>query len=143
MQLTLTNNLGDPVPVMSTDEGGWAESLEPGLPLTLDHTGSDVVIVGDKPDVIEQIQQGVAVIGTVVRDLLTQIAGRRGATVPLDSVAVTIANHGEKAVRCILGDGTTDHDIQPGEIYDAGARGYIELRELGDVAVDPNQHEAA
>lgn len=148
MRLTITNKAAAPVPVMSNDGGGWVQAAEPGAPLDIDRDDSDVIIVGDKPSVTEQIQQGLQVLAKTVKALVAawrkhhekQTASPEAVALP---VSVDFQNRGANPVRAILGDGVTDVNILPGALYHAEAPGYVELRELGKVAVDPNQHEAS
>ena len=145
MYLNLTNNSGIELPIMSADEGGWVKTLPPGQSTALSHVDSDVVIIGNKPSVSEQIAQGVKTIAKTVAAVLRAWQDHNSAqpTAADSTVRVAIENTGEKAVRVILGDGVNDYQVQPGETYQASAWGYLELRELGDVQADPNQHEAA
>ena len=81
-----------------------------------------------------------------MKKLITAWQGNNNSVTSHEGAAVnvTIVNNGEKSIRVILGDGTTDATVGgQGERYEATAWGYVELRELGDVANDPNQHEAA
>lgn len=133
MKLVLTNTSSVAVPVISKDEGGWAEALEPGQATTCDKAGSDVWIIGDKPGVLDSIEEGLQAITAVAKGLITAIAGRKdkGLTEALDNLLVTIENQGDKPVRVIPGDPTNDTKINPGETVDVQAKRYIELRELG------------
>lgn len=144
MNLTLTNNQNHPVPIMSTQGNGFATALPPSEPYTFDREDT-VAVIGNKPDTGEQIAQGFATLAATVRTLIAAWQGQNAATTASEGAAVnvTIENNGEKSVRVILGDGLTDATVAGGARYDATAWGYIELRELGDVAMDPNQHEAA
>jgi hypothetical protein len=128
MRLTLTNTGNAPVPVMSSDEGGWCEPINPGVETHLDKAGSDVWIIGDKPDVLESIKEGLEVI---VKMLTFWKEKQKEVGVEDARVEMTISNNGEKPVRCILGDPTKDITINPGENVDVSAAGYLELRELG------------
>ena len=144
MKLTITNNQNHAVPIMSTDGEGFVESLEPSQPYELDNE-IQVLIIGNKPSVTEQIETAFKRLGATAKALITAWQGRNNQVSTADgNVACTIENKGEeKAVRVILGDGVTDHNVAPGERYEATAWGYLELRELGNVQQDPNQHEAA
>lgn len=145
MNLTLTNNGPWAVPVISTDDDGYAESLEPNYPLQVDNDDVLVLIVGNKPSVTEQIQQAADTIADFVKDIVTAWQENNNKATSSDeaSVKVAIKNDGENAVRCILGDGVTDTTIEPGATYDATAWGYVELRELGHVpgTDDPAQQQ--
>jgi hypothetical protein len=142
MKLKLTNQTSSALPIMSTDEGGWADVLQPNTPYTLTHNASDVIIIGDKPDVREQIEQGIATIGAVAREIINAFKSRLGGRAGAPMVSAIIENDGDKSVRVILGDGVSDWVVNPGEMYPASAHAYLELRELGDVAT-PYQPEAA
>jgi hypothetical protein len=129
MKLTLTNTAETPVPMMSEDDGGWVEALEPHTPFDLDRDDTDVAIIGDKPGALEAFK----VMGAMVKALLTAWRGPQPdpKTAVNPMVVVTIENNGEKPVRVILGDPTNDPHVEPGDSLDAMAKGYIELRELG------------
>ena len=145
MKLTLTNNQNHAVPIMSAEDKGFADELPPSEAYNFDGP-TTVLIIGNKPSVTEQIEQGLKTIAATVKKLLTAWMAKNNSLALPEGAAVnvTIINNGEKAVRVILGDGTTDATVAgQGERYEATAWGYVELRELGDVAVDPNQHEAA
>lgn len=136
MNLTLTNTGAVAVPVASTDEGGWVDALEPNIGYEVNRPGTTVIVVGDKPDVREQLQQAASIMSTLAQKLLTAIAGRKenvGETpIVAETVSVDIRNNSSSnAVRVILGDGTTDMTIQHGAIQNCTAKGYLELRELG------------
>jgi hypothetical protein len=134
MQLTLTNNTPYAVPLVSANEGGWAELLEPNTPTVLTHTNSEHVIVGNEPSVAEEILNGDAALAeTFVTNLMTwqNLNGQLSAdTVPVN---VIIQNNGENPVRATsgYGYGVPVHNVQPGEIYNAFALGYVELQEIG------------
>lgn len=144
MNLSLTNTTDDPEAI-ADPKGTWADALMPNTPLDMDND-LQVVIVGDKPDVREQLEQAGQVVTGLVKNLLTLISGRKKHAVDankVEVVSVNILNRGAQAVRVILGDGTTDVEIAPGGSKLCSAAGYLEVRELGNVAEDPNQHEAA
>lgn len=132
MKLVLTNTSTVALPVISEDEGGWADSLEPGQATTLDKSGSDVWIIGDKPGVFDSIAEGLQAITSVAKGLITAIAGRKdkALTEALESLSVTIENTGDKPVRVIPGDPSNDTNVNPGESVDVQGKRYIELREL-------------
>ena len=142
MFLTLNNKTADSLVVASEDEGGWAEALRPNEPEVISRPGSDVIIIGDKPDVIDNIRQGLKNLSTLVLNLLWALVDRRSRNEagpqPLE---VEITNRGSRPVRVILGDGVTDYQLASDETYLASAAGYIELRELGLVSM-PDQPEA-
>lgn len=146
MNLILTNEASHSVPIMSADGDGWADVLEPNTPYSLGRDDeTQVVIIGNKLSVTEQITQG---LKTAARTLKTIIEAWQNRNNQLGSAAdsnirVAIKNDGEKAVRVILGDGINDLTVAAGEEVHATAWGYLELRELGNVQQDPNQHEAA
>lgn len=145
MKLTLTNNQTHPVPLISDQGEGFAEELQPSQAYEFDMPYT-VAIIGNKPSVTEQITTGLGVIAETVKRIVAAWQGGNNSVAAHESAAVnvTIINNGEKSVRVILGDGTTDATVAgQGERFEATAWGYVELRELGDVAVDPNQHEAA
>jgi hypothetical protein len=145
MKLTLTNNQNHAVPLMSDQGDGFAVELPPSEAYEFDGPYT-VAVIGNKPSVTEQIKTGVAVIAETVKRIVAAWQGHNNSTTSHEGAAVnvTIINNGEKAIRVVLGDGTKDATVPgQGERYEATAWGYVELRELGDVATDPNQHEAA
>lgn len=132
MYLTLTNNTSGALPLMSTDEGGWVETLAPGQPWALTHVDSDVVIIGNKPSVTEQLRQGLAIVAAAMARIISVWHSHNNAqpNAADATVRVAIQNTGEKSVRVVLGDGVNDYVVAPGETYQAQAWGYLELREL-------------
>ncbi len=142
MFLTLNNKTANNIVVASEDEGGWVEALRPNEPEVISRPGSDVIIIGDKPDVIDNIRQGLRTLSTLVLNLLAALVDRRsrGGVAP-EPLEVEITNKGSRPVRVILGDGVTDYELASDETYLASAAGYIELRELGLVNM-PDQPEA-
>jgi len=136
MNLTLTNTGAVAVPVASTDEGGWVDALEPNVGYEVNRPNTSVIIIGNKPDVQEQLQQAASIMSELAKKLLTAIAGRKenvGDTpIVAETVSVDIRNNSSSdAVRVILGDGVTDVTVQHGAIQNCTAPGYLELRELG------------
>jgi hypothetical protein len=132
------------VPLISDQGEGFADELQPSQAYEFDRSET-VLIIGNKPSVTEQITQGVKTIAKTVKALIAAWQGHNNVAPQSTgaNVNVTIINHGEKSIRVILGDGTTDATVAgQGERYEATAWGYVEVRELGDVANDPNQHEA-
>lgn len=146
MDIVISNRSNEAIPVVSTDEGGWCEMAEPGTPLTVSKELTNDLVIGDKPDVSEQIESG---LGIAAKALRAFVAWRNDGTKPsqraatLDQVNVVITNNGDNFVRVILGDGVTSNDVAPGVSYEAHAPGYVEVRELGVYKTDPNQKEAA
>lgn len=111
----------------------WTQILEPGVPFE-SNSEQSIVIIGDKPSVREQIEQGLATAGAALRELYDAIRERRKPQIsgePLPKISVTLTNHGENAIRVILGDGVTDVQVAPGTTSELEAPGYLELRELG------------
>lgn len=145
MYLTLTN-LGDEPELLATPSGDYTAALQPGQPLDVADDARDVLLVGDKPDALENIQRGLATLGAIARHILEAIIGRKRDTAERygqpERVRVSIENHGAQAVRVILGDGVTDVQVQPGTAQVCEAVGYLELRELGNVQQPPGQVEA-
>lgn len=132
MKLSLTNMTNEPESV-ADPAGTWADALNPNTPLDVDND-LGVLIIGDKPDVREQLEQAGKTVGVLVMHLLTLIRGRKQhaqATNKPEQVSTTILNRGAQAVRVILGNGTTDTTIAPGGSQLCSAAGYLELRELG------------
>lgn len=137
MRLTLTN-LGNEPEVVAAPDGSYTEALQPRVAVDIDGEALDVLIIGDKPDVREQIKTA----GATLRALLEAIFARKTAAPQTEVVQVIIANHGGDAVRVIQGDGKTEQTVAPGSQKTLSAPGYLELRELGGVAVAPGQVEA-
>jgi hypothetical protein len=135
MKLLLTNTSEIPVPIMSRDEGGWAETLEPGEPTLIEKLESDVWLIGDKPDMLDAIRDLAGALFTAVSKMLSFWRDRQH---DLDAderglVSVTIDNQGPNAVRVVLGDPTNETHVNPGEIIDGSAKDYIEIREMGSL----------
>lgn len=146
MNLILTNRNVVAAPVMSKDEGGWVEELGGNATLTVQHTNSDVVLIGDKPDVTEAIKKVAKGFATLLEKLKGGVKPEpkgQPAAEDLAVLHVMILNDGQKPVRVMLGSGTIYNDIPPGASYEAISPHYIELREMGNVQSDPNQKEAA
>jgi CTP:molybdopterin cytidylyltransferase MocA len=145
VNLTLTNEASSSVPIMSADGEGFADVLEPGTPYSANVEDAQVIIIGNKPSVTEQITQGVQTIAKTVKAIVAKWQGNNNAQPHTTdaNVAVAIKNDGEKNVRVILGDGVNELTVAAGEEVHATAWGYLELREMGNVQADPNQHEAA
>lgn len=136
MYLTLTNTTNEPEAI-GTPDGDFVDVLQTQTPYDFHQDEVDVLLIGDKPTVREQFETAFQRMGSVARHLLTLIAGRKKHAVDAgrpELVNVAIANHGANAVRVILGDGTTDITIEPGQTQACSAAGYLELRELGHAA---------
>jgi hypothetical protein len=129
MNIVLTNQMTYPVPVMTKDDGGWCQTAEPGVPLT-ESGDAHVIIVGNKPDVSEQILEGLHTALDVLKAFI-HLQKPKAAGEPVPSLSFMIGNNGPNPIRVILGDGQTDAEVAPGVTYIAHAPGYIEIRELG------------
>lgn len=130
MQLTLTNNTVHAVPIVSANEGRWAETLEPSAPTALSHTNSGLVIVGNEPGVAEQILNGSAELAEIfITNLMTWQSLNGEISADAVAVSVTIQNNGETPVRVTSGYNGAIHNVQSSEIYEATALGYVELSE--------------
>jgi hypothetical protein len=136
MQLILTNTNLQNVPI-TIDQGdvGTHDMLVSTVPFTLDMADATVAIIGHKPAVREQLGEAANVLG----DTATAIAAGDPGSIadagsgPPEALSVIIENNSEYSVRVILGDGVTDYNMAPHTQFHAQSRGYIELRELGDV----------
>jgi hypothetical protein len=136
MHITITNNLDTPEAVVGTSGEEFTEvvSAKGSLDVTND---ADVVVIGDKVSVREQIQRGLARLTTTARLLVEAIFQRRDnakvADVPDPGVNVAIANHGANALRVIMSNktGVAEVQLDPGATTSATADDYVELRELG------------
>jgi hypothetical protein len=116
MKITLTNTGTTPTTLAGDD---LAIGLDPGE--TTDVDGAQVLVYGPKPGVVDQFKR----VGAILKSLAS---GKAPSTVV--HVSATIVNCGTNPIRVILGDGTTDSNVQPGGTYSASAD-YLELRELG------------
>ena len=108
-----------------------------------------VVVVGDKPNLAEQLEKVAQTIGALLRKILQKIERRKlGRAVieqPEDMLYISLANNGTLPVRVILGDGVTDEQLDPLGSMKVQCKGYVELRELGHVqqSDDPAQQLGA
>lgn len=146
MQVTLTNNTQFAAPLVSANEGGWAELLEPNTPTVLTHTGSEHVIVGNEPGVTEQILNGDPVLAeTLITNLMTWQNENGQLSADMVPVNVTIQNNGENPVRATsgYGYGVPVQIVQPNEVYEASALGYVELQEISQGQNDEAEIAAA
>lgn len=122
MNLTIINSLSYALPMT---DGTTAAQLDPG---TSTYTGeSEVLIIGDKPSVLEQFKEAAATLVEFIA------FWREKQSEAEEMLRVTVTNNGTKSVRYILGDGLAGGDIAPGISADLMSEDYIELRELGDV----------
>jgi len=133
MQLVLTNHGTRPVPIMSSQDKGWADALPADEPYVLDRPDT-VVIVGDKPDFLDELKDALESFVLFVKKILlvwrTPSVNPQGVAEP-NKVDLAIDNQGKNAVRVILGSNVSDFELQPGNVYVAIAYDYIEIRELG------------
>jgi len=137
MYVTLTN-LGDEPELLTSPDGSLAVALHSHTPYQLNQEATTVLIVGDKPDLRDKVEHSARALGSIVRDLIELIVGRKKhaerRTGKVEDVRIVVANHGTNTVRAILGDGTTEQAIEGGSQRTLTAPGYVELRELGTVA---------
>lgn len=125
MKLTLTNETQTEVPVCG--ENGKFVNLT-GTE-SIDWSGTDVLVIGDKPNVTEKL---VDAIGDLAKAALHKLRLRKkGASAPEPDLVVTIKNDESATQRVILGDGVTDIQLAPGDTYRAVSPEYIEIRTLG------------
>jgi hypothetical protein len=132
MNLSLTNNTDEPE-VIGTPDGSWAGALTPNTPLDF-NSDATVLVIGDKPEMREQLERAAGTLSGVVKHLLTLVFGRKQqaeASAVVEVVSVTVLNRGAQPVRVILGEGVADLVIEPGASTLCFARGYLEMRELG------------
>ena len=129
MFLSITNLSQQPEPVVATHGAEWGDVLAPQTELQVDQAEADVIIVGDKPSVLEQIGEGVKRIAGLLAALQHRRDERDAGTEGV--VHVRITNRGNDAVRVILGDGVTDETLDPSATAEYESDGYLELRELG------------
>lgn len=139
MKLVLTNVGGYPTTFVS---GEASYILNVNEPLTVEDE-DQTAIIGDKPNIREQLQQAKEALQDVGKRIIDTIFRRRETKERFDpdgapdAVQVVIQNNGQNAIRAILGDGQTEVQVEAGFSYRATAPGYIELRELGQL--DPSQ----
>jgi hypothetical protein len=143
MELKLMNEGTESVAIHGDD---WVDAIGAGAEYTVNRSDT-VVIVGDKPDVREQLAQGKEILTELARKVITAIAGRTSnpKAAPAAALNFRITNLGDKDVRVILGDGVSDLTITAQGTQNCKAMGYLELRELGDVNpnIDKQPSEAA
>ncbi len=135
MNVVLTNQEQEALLISSPDEGGWMDLLQPQKAFTLNRPDTTLAIVGDKPSVVDNIEQGLKNLAVLVRTLLEKLVGERdtaGAPKP-NRLAVLVSNNGSNAVRIVLGNGIDEFIVSPGTHFSATSYGYMELRELGHV----------
>jgi len=133
MNVTLTNLGTIAVPYSSPNDKGFAALLEPGVPVSVSATVTTVVNVGDNPDALEELAEGLQNILDKLVKLVTFWRERVAENVVAvdDVVKVSIENHGPNALRVLLGANTNDVEVGVGMTYPASAAGYVEIRELG------------
>ena len=133
MKLTLTNKGPVDVPVFSTGAGGWVEKVSTGCASMLDKPGSDVWIIGDKPDILDALREAAGTLALALTKMVTFWKERqRDLTSSDDDVLmVDISNDGDLPIRVILGDPKNEVHVEPGMLHEAQANNYIEIRELG------------
>lgn len=133
MKLTLTNQGAEALPIYAP-KNDWADALFEGVPMSIDDD-TVVLIIGDKPDVRDQLEQAAHVLSEVARRVIDAVTNRvkpDTSTAPLPAkVTVLIENTGLSAVRVLLGNGTDDFEVAAGDTETCIAAGYLELRELG------------
>ena len=103
-----------------------------------------VVVVGDKPDLAEQMSRAKETIGDLLRKILDKInrhkEGRASALEPEAELLLTLANNGKLPLRVIM-NGEMGQHLEPLGTMKVQCMGYVELRELGHVpqSDDPAQ----
>ena len=130
MKLIIGN--GSPAGTVVTTVDGSRPRVEELGASTLTTVEGDctVVVVGDKPDLAEQLETH----GDLLRKMLQKIERRKEGRAaiepePVSELLLTIANNGALPLRVILGDGVTDAELEPLETMMVGCNGYVELRE--------------
>jgi hypothetical protein len=110
-----------------------------------------VVVVGDKPNLAEQLEQARADASALLRKIVTKLRMRASMRAPQDDpgsllvagpvLYLSLANNGTLPIRVILGDGVTDDELPALGTMKVECVGYVELRELGHVqqSDDPAQ----
>lgn len=135
MQLTITNT-GTEDQAIGSPDGAFVDVLQPGVGKSVSNE-AEVLIIGDKPSVRDQFARAGAILAATARAIYDAIMARQeqaraSANVePVETITVSISNHGSNPVRVTLGDGVTDITVDAGATSAASAPGYIELRELG------------
>lgn len=145
-------NLGDEAELIASPNGAYLETIGVGATLSVDQPRHDVLILGDKPDARDVIEQGVGALAEVAKRVVSFVLNRKRARrergyASAEPVSFEIENLGASSLRAILGDGVTDVTIAAGSSATLSATGgYVELRELGLVetpeSADPGKQAA-
>lgn len=133
MQVTLTNLGAVAVPFSSSQDKGFSTLLEPDEPLEFDSEATTVANVGDNPDFVEELTEGVKAFVEGLAKLVTFWRDHARASDALGAaeVRVQIENRGTNGLRVLLGSNVNEVTVPPGEAFEATAAEYVEIRELG------------
>lgn len=143
MQLILTNMGREPEALAALD-ASQAQLLQPGTRTRI-HSDAHVLIVGDKPELREQLRAAFAALAGSAGVIFDTLASRkdqvRQQSGRHEVVDVRIENHGTDAVHAVLAGGARERGvlIQPGQHAAVGTQGYIELREPAPPAQQPGK----
>ena len=74
MKLTLTNQGAEALPIYAP-KNDWADALFEGVPMSIDDD-TVVLIIGDKPDVRDQLEQAAHVLSEVARRVIDAVTNR-------------------------------------------------------------------
>lgn len=130
MKLTLTNTADTPLPIFSSDGDGWTGSLDPGERNEINLPDSDQVIIGDKSDALDDVEENKkSKLREAIEKLIERWKGAINKVNPI--IFVTIENDGPKTIRVILGTEDNQSTVAPGDSIDAEAADYIEIRQVG------------
>jgi len=135
MKAVLTNLGSVPVPASSTEGDGFVAELLPQEPYTLDNDSVGVLLIGDNPDMREDLFETFknvadffARIVTFWRDNERKVGTKQRPVVNV-RVQNTMPEHG---LRVRQGDDVNlDIEIAAGTTGEANGANYVELRELG------------
>jgi hypothetical protein len=132
MQLSLINHADEPELIVSPEGGSWSDVMDPDKPFDIEDDDERVLVVGDRPDLREHLEERAAVLMSPAARTVAQVVARKARVRALgktERVTITIENHGDKALRVNLG-GTAHSTIAPGSSQQCYAPGYLELHEL-------------
>lgn len=138
MKATITNLGSVTVPLTSTQGGGLAQILEPGVAFTLDDPDITVAIVGDNPSFTEDVKEALGEVFDLAIRLITfwrshpKPKGEDGHPV----VNISVAAGDDNAIRLTGDDKNLDVAVPAGSTRVTVMKDYVELRQLG-LANDP------
>lgn len=133
MKATITNLGTVAVPLTSTEGKGFAASLEPGVPYSLDFDWVTVAVVGDNPSFMEDLGEALKDLKELAIKLIvfwrSHPQPHEGGSHPVVSIRVAAATGND--IRATGDDKNLDVEITGGGTNDVTMKDYIELRQLG------------